>query len=158
MRRAISVLTAALARWKRHFTKGSGDTLALYHCTRLLLACPSLARLPRIVGYPERNHPSPDTPHWRITDSAVGIAWQVLGSSESCAVGSEPYSSIWLPAVVFLAALAFAKHAHDSGALRQGSSNARLLSSFAAELIRLRWPCCATMAERIQSLGRAPAG
>ena len=143
--RLEATLESVLARWRRHFTQLSHNVLALYHFARLHLTLPQTWKLARWTGYSERIFKASSTTGLSIPDEATDLAWEVLGESEGCTTGSESFTSIWLPVVVFHSALAIGREFQHRGHSKTSLSSARIMGGFKEELQRLDWPCCVAM-------------
>ena len=88
-----------------------------------------------------------------ISDNSVNFAWLILDHSDARWDALGPNVSIWLPVVIFYAALAIWYHLQS----QQSSSNLRTgtlrtLNMFKDELAQLPWPCCAEMGRTLDRL------
>jgi hypothetical protein len=87
----------------------------------------------------------------------MNFAWLILDNSNTQADASSTKVSIWLPVVLFFAALTVwrrLEHQSSSSNLRTGTL--RTLNLFKDELISLPWPCCVAMCDILDNLMRKP--
>ena len=158
------VLKAALMRWHQHFGDGaSRDVLSMFFFCRLLLALPDILLLPCLAGYPPNSKQTSTLPDWcqetmlEISDEAINFAWLILDNSNAQNDGSGANVSIWLPVVLFFAALTIWYHLHHQRSrsnLKTGTL--RTLNVFKDELSHLPWPCCAEMCRTLDKLMSKP--
>ena len=166
LNRLRSILNSALDNWALQFQSlVAPDILALYHYSRLHLACSDVLDLPRLAGYkPVSGTTTITHRNINISDRAVRMAWLVLDSaaerSKEMSASSESLCSIWLPICVFHAALVVWAHQSLNSAQQEEErrSSKMLLLAFKVELESMTWPCCPEMAATLERLMvRAPA-
>ena len=153
-------LDAALSRWHRHFGESTDrDVLAMFYFCRLLLASPDILRLPYLAKYsPSAGGTSVMSTRSRdtapnISDDSVNFAWLILDHSDSQGDVLGPIVSIWLPVVIFYAALAIWYHLQSQrSSSNPRSGTLRTLNMFKDELARLPWPCCLEMCRTLDRL------
>ena len=160
LKRMREMLVAGLQRWYKQF-EGlvSPSTMALYHYSISYLSCNSLRLLPRIAGYPLFGI---DTSHTdsvsslmqvKISDESVGRAWMILDSSALRSKASEALCPIWLPVIVFHAALIVWANISRKVLQKQGHRGSiRSLLVFKVEVESMPWPCCQDMATTLERL------
>lgn len=150
-------LSLALDTWHRWFkADASSEVLALYHYSRMYLSFDRVLTLPSLSGYGGQDSAANLPDEISITDEAVREAWRVL---DSATARIEPtwatrLCPIWLPIVVFHAALVvWAHHVLHTDASHRHAENesVRVLQAFKVELDVMPWPCCTEMAA---TLGR----
>ena len=154
------ILNAALTRWQEHFGEfASKDILTMFYFCRLVLASPDILKLPQVTAYPPSPIQTSTLPEvaqettLEISDEAVNFAWLILDNSNARPDISGTNVSIWLPVVLFLAALAIwyrLQQQNRSSNLKTGSM--RVLNMFKGELRHLPWPCCAEMCFTLDKL------
>lgn len=157
-------LDAALTRWYQYFGEiSSSDILLMFYFCRLLLHLPDLQKLPSLAGYPSGSRRTliPQdmsiTATSRVSDEALNFCWQILETSNARnnALGSNV--AIWVPVVLFFAALTMWSHLeqqNSSTSLKTGSL--RTLNMFKDELSHMPWPCCIEMCHTLDRLMGKP--
>lgn len=147
-------LKTALLSWNATFAATvSEDIVALYYYCNMISACPQILGLPSLAGYPSTNNAATfdsidaviQMP--AISDESVELAVLVLNHA-SASDGSPVRVSIWLPVIVFHAALAV--WAHDQAAQTGRKRQSRTVFSFIQVLQSLPWPCCKEMVGTLQ--------
>jgi len=148
-------LLAALVNWDMIFAATvAGDVLTLYHYCRMIATCPEVLSLPSLVGYsPARNAPRPTSRDVAsqfpvIGDEVRDLAMLVLAHATVKSGDPAIRVQIWLPVVVFQAALAVWAHSTQSTVCQE--RRPRILASFIRTLNALPWPCCKQMASILQ--------
>ena len=151
-------LRAALSRWHDIFgDRCSEDVTALYFYCRLALECPHIWCLPELAGYPSNDTTRTDSPGkfneaLPVTDEALRMAWLVVESIDMKKATLRSRLSIWLPVVVFHAALVVWQKLESTDSRTYGSL--RVLTVFEKELTKMPWPCTLQMVETLQMLIR----
>lgn len=154
------ILSAALSRWYQHFAKTvAQDVLTLFFFCKLLLVFPEVLCLPRRAGYPPNAtgssmlpQPSENVP-LNVSDEAMRSAWLILDSLTDRRDAPGFNVSIWLPVVVFGAALTiWCQLQPQNSASNSRPGTLRALSMFKDELVQLPWPCCADMCSILDKL------
>ena len=145
-------LDAALTRWFQHFGWSvSKDCLALYYFCRLVHAVPAIFGFPLLAEYPPASAARTLGSLQRastgsISDEAMNFAWLIVDNSNTRSESLNTNVSIWLPIVLFYAALTVwyqLQQQESSSRLKTGTY--KTLNMFQAELDRLPWSCCTAM-------------
>jgi len=160
LERMQNLLSQGLDRWQSRFQDSvSADVIAFYHYCKLYILCPDLPALSPLSGYLKHSaYPELQNRHHtgssiKISDQAVQQAWLVLDHAASRAKSDEQLCAVWLPIVVFHAALAIWASIGLVGADRsERYGSKRALLAFKVELEGMPWPCCAEMASVLESL------
>jgi hypothetical protein len=150
-------LHTALDLWSQSYLARVGkDTVALFYFCKMYLILPSLQLLPIIAGYPPRASPDGITTSYqtRIVDSelrggseALNNAWLILDNIEV----SEDITPASFPVIVFYASLVVWRMISlQAGFGIYGSR--KVFQLFKIELGQMKWPCCETMVETLESL------
>lgn len=153
-------LNLALDRWHSiylpHLTP---EILALYQYCRLFLSHPSLLHMKRIasdrIANPKQPFSMATLQDMLPSDFSISTAWSILEYAAKIPRKSRNCSVIWMPVVVFHAALivwARIYVSQSSGDNEGASGSALTLAVFKGELETMKWPCCADMASFIDRL------
>lgn len=134
------------------------DTKALYFFCRLLLVCPQVLQLPQTVcyggppGHYEHQIPRPaKMPSMDISDDAMRFSWLLLEQLDYKT--RRGLSSVWLPIIVFYAALVVGAKIRSTPPEAAGQSGIlRSLTLFQAELNNMGWPCCERMVSTLGTI------
>lgn len=159
------ILNAALMRWYQHFGDiASPNILLMFYFCRLLLALPDVLKLPSLAGYPsssERASMVPDmsaTAIPRVSDEALNFSWQILENSHTRTEIFGGNTAIWVPVVLFYAALTIWAHLEQQGSSKNlMTGTLRTLNIFKDELSHLPWPCCVEMCHTLDRLMKKPS-
>ena len=149
-------LCTALQRWHAQYQdQVSGDILALYYYCRMTLACPGLRKLPRVAGYQPLTTDGSrltevSSADASVSDDALSLAWLVVEHVNVQESPLIPRISIWLPIILFHAALVVWWKLRSSQLHAYGSF--KVLTVFTRELAELPWPCCIEMNRTITRL------
>lgn len=115
-------LNAALVRWYQHFGDiASPNILLMFYFCRLLLALPDVLRLPSLAGYPSSSKPTSTVPDLsttaisKVSDEALNFSWQILENSHARTEVLGGNTAIWVPIVLFYAALTIWAHLEQQG-------------------------------------------
>jgi hypothetical protein len=146
--RMLSVLSVALDKWAQSFASIDPDEMVLYHYCRLYFILPEVTGLPGSVGYPETIKTT--RPDVNITETVTKCAWQILDTAAASSSQRATTSPLWLPVVVFHAALVIWTDIANCTSVYAPSK--RVLVPFILELQRMGWPCCAKMASTLETL------
>ena len=148
--RLVDRMDHALAAWNaRYVALVAHETHALYYYTKMIAACPRMLELPAVAGYP----PSGDqgqreadqlTHHIIVSSETQQLAYLVLAHTT---VENAVRVEIWLPVIVFHAALAV-----WYGSRSDSRHPPRMLDPFTKVLDCLPWPCCREMVATLKSL------
>ena len=146
--RMLSILSIALDKWAQSFASINSDVMVLYHYCRLYLVLPEVTGLPGIVGYPETIKTT--LPDVKIPETVTKCAWQILDTAAASSSQRATPSPLWLPVVVFHAALVIWTDIANCTSVYTPSK--RVLVPFILELQRMGWPCCAKMTSTLETL------
>ena len=146
--RMLSVLSVALDKWVQSFASINSDVMVLYHYCRLYLVFPEVTGLSGIVGYPETIKTT--RPDVKIPETVTKCAWQILDTAAASSSQRATLSPLWLPVVVFHAALVIWTDIANCTSVYAPSK--RVLVPFIFELQRMGWPCCAKMTSTLETL------
>lgn len=151
-------LDRALELWARSYL-GSSDqhTKVLYYFCKLYLTFPAVQTLPGLADYPPRvlMDGKPTQAQKALIDAdlrnapAVSeYAWLILEHTDQTNLEVTP---AWLPIAVFYASLVVWQTVLvQVGSQRYASRKVLLL--FRAELLKMCWPCCKSMAATLEKL------
>lgn len=150
-------LQHALLTWYDIFaTSVSEDVKALYYYIKMIATSPRIMSFPSLAGYkPASRSPaqSLDEASVRlpfVSDETCDLAMLVFAHTSVHSGVSTIRVHIWLPVIVFHAALAVYGHARSHQSSK--NSQSRGLSSFITVLNDLPWPCCTEMVTTLQGL------
>ena len=156
--RMLAKVSRALDRWFQRFSETvSREVLSLFFFCRLYLACPEMRLLPRLAGY----RPALPAEHGTaravldeilISDDAMRCAWLILDNINVKPTATESACLIWLPIVLFYAALVVWRRLKSGFQLDESYGTLKILGMFQKELERLPWPCCAEMIKTLENL------
>ncbi len=153
-------LDMALSRWHSIYLPHlDPETLVLYQYCRLLLSCPSILSMKRIasdhIASPTQLYSKAMMEDMSINDCSISTAWSILDSAAGIPRRSTSLCAIWMPIVIFHAALtvwARISISHHLDASGGAVGSARTLVAFKAELERMSWPCCVDMVSFLEQL------
>lgn len=149
-RRLSADMSAALSRWHQlfgHLVRKDTGILPLYYFAKLQLLHPDLGNLFHMFVYYTRSGPVGDL---AISDSTLSLAWQILESSGNASRSPQARIAIWLPIVLFSAALVVWHKIQFCADRKYGTLS--VLAAFRCEIAGLPWPCCGEMARTVDRL------
>jgi hypothetical protein len=156
-RRVNQQLHKALDLWSESYlSRVSKDIAALFYFCKMYLNLPSLRLLPIIAGYTPGFSKDQATNSYvmRVVDTelsdgseALKNAWIVLENIEI----SQDITPVWFPLILFYASLVVWRMISLQPGLGSHGS-IRVLNLFKRELEKMKWPCCGTMANVLESL------
>ncbi|KAJ6030976.1 hypothetical protein N7540_001708 [Penicillium herquei] len=145
-------LSTALDNWHDILgTRVPKDMKALYFFCRLVLVCPDVLRLPRIAGYGPYHSGMTGPRDFEILDEALRYSWLILEQVDF--KSSTQVDSVWLPVVIFHAALVVGAKLKSVPPEATGEyGTLRSLALFTTELDNMIWPCCESMSAVIEKM------
>ena len=146
--RMLSILSVASENWAQSFPLIGSDVMVLYRYCQLYLIFPEITGLPARIGYPETIKAT--RPDVQIPETVTKCAWQILDTAAASPSKRAMTSPLWLPVVVFHAALVI--WADIANCTSVYAPSKRVLVPFILELQGMAWPCCGKMASTLETL------
>ena len=144
-------LERALDAWVEAFNEVCPKTyMALYYYTRLRIVCPELEYLPKAVGYVLEVANGLTGSDLKVSDESVRLSWLVVDHIDSSHADMASQTAIWVPIILFHAALVVWQRSSSAASRQNGSS--KILNPFISELEQVPWPCSKEMVKILRRL------
>ena len=160
-------MQAALDRWAEHFERSvDKEILFLFYFCKLHLACPDLWLLPHLAGYRPAivghgfssvGHGFSSVGHGTkivVSDEAMKFTWLILDNIDIGREHPERDQSIWIPVVLFYAALVVWQRLRPQSNADGTFGTLKVLGMFKRELEQLPWACCSEMSRTLDEIMR----
>lgn len=158
--RQLYTLDAALTNWHQHFGQEADKyVLALFYFCKLVLVLPEILCLPQLAEYPPAMVTARFTARVsresriHIPDEAMNFAWLILDCSNTRSDDLGANLSVWLPVVLFYAALTVWYQLREQASSSNFKSGTlKTLGMYKEELRHLPWTCCVEMCFTLDAL------